>query len=200
MKYQGIIFVGPPYSGKGSQCELLNGAHHHHFSSGEAFRTLNVSTDLGMRVHKLLNQHEFVGDKDTISLIKESLNNQVSKGIFNPTNQYLLQDGFPRNVNQISLLNFIETRQVFNLIGLTNEMAYFRAQHRVEDAVREGKTPRIEDQSYDAIDKRINDYNTRTLPILQVYQDNGIDIIEINCTAPKKKVHKKIRNLILTLK
>jgi adenylate kinase len=200
IKYQGILFVGPPYSGKGSQCELLKGPYYHHFSSGEAFRSLDLTTDLGLRVHKLLEKHEFVSDEDTVSLVKDKLYKHVQQGLIEPKTQYLLQDGFPRNIEQISLLDFIVTKQVFHFIGLTNKMAYDRANHRVKEAEKLSKKPRIEDQSHEAIDKRIYDFNTKTFPIIPVYQNMGIEVIEIDCGQPKEIVSKKIKEMVLSKK
>ena len=70
-----IVFVGPPGSGKGTQCELL--AEHlgvTHLSTGELFRVqMESGSELGQIAASFIDHGNLVPDHVTIDIVKESL-------------------------------------------------------------------------------------------------------------------------------
>jgi adenylate kinase len=165
MRYQSIIVMGPPYSGKGTQCKLLGErTEFFHFSSGDMFRNLDPSTEIGAKVKILIDAGHFVDNKSLMELTKENLKNYIREGKYLPKKQSLLLDGLPRNIAQIALVREIaDINKIVYLNGGSREDLISRALNRGE------KEDRIDDQDIEIITKRIDKYFRETHPILKFY-------------------------------
>lgn len=104
-----IILYGAPAAGKGTQCELLVQRYgYKHISMGQLFRDLDDSTEFNRMIHEKISQGMLIDDETTSQLLKQTL--EKLKG------EYIVLDGFPRNLNQAKILDeFFENYIVINL-------------------------------------------------------------------------------------
>ena len=82
-KGKGLIFLGPPGSGKGTQAQLLSEQLNiPHISTGEMLReAITQKTPLGNQAQSYVEQGELVPDELLLGLIKERLSqNDAQKG------------------------------------------------------------------------------------------------------------------------
>lgn len=95
-----IILLGPPGAGKGTQAKLICERYKlPHISTGDLFRKHIIEeTYLGVLAREYIKKGELVPDELTVKLVEERLNDNDCKGGF-------LLDGFPRTLNQASLIN-----------------------------------------------------------------------------------------------
>ncbi|MGH2413704.1 MAG: nucleoside monophosphate kinase, partial [Microcystaceae cyanobacterium] len=99
-KTTGLIFLGPPGSGKGTQAQLLaEMLEIPHISTGEILRqAIAQQTSLGQKARSYVDRGELVPDELMLDLIRERLGQpDAQKG--------WILDGFPRNVAQASFLD-----------------------------------------------------------------------------------------------
>lgn len=90
-----VILLGPPASGKGTQCKRLVEQGFTHLSTGDMLRAaIKDQTEIGKQVEALLAAGHYASDEIVIELIKERI---AGGGDF-------LFDGFPRTVAQAEAL------------------------------------------------------------------------------------------------
>ena len=118
-----IILYGAPAAGKGTQCELLiERMGYKHISTGELFRSLDDSTELGRSIHEKIAKGILIDDETTASLVKNRLNELDGPVVL---------DGFPRTLNQAKILDtFFDNYVVIN-IEVEEEVALKRTLGRV---------------------------------------------------------------------
>jgi len=119
-----IILYGAPAAGKGTQCELLiERFGYNHISTGELFRSLDDSTEIGRSIHEKIAKGILIDDETTATLVKNRLDELDEKPV--------VLDGFPRTLNQAKILdNFFENYVVINL-EVEEEVALQRTLGRV---------------------------------------------------------------------
>jgi adenylate kinase len=94
----GIIFVGPPGSGKGTQAEEIKkerkGETICHLATGDMLRSaIAANTKLGQTAAPIMARGELVPDELMVDLIKETIHSPPCKDGF-------ILDGFPRTLPQ----------------------------------------------------------------------------------------------------
>src|SRR5215831_2322717 len=99
MKRLCLILFGAPGSGKGTQAKLLKAALGiAHISTGDMLRERIASGDpLGKEVEELMKNGTLVSDETVDRLVKERIEEPDAQPGF-------ILDGFPRTVNQATLL------------------------------------------------------------------------------------------------
>lgn len=161
-----IVFIGPPGSGKGTQCRRLS-SHLAipHLSTGEMLRWKRDNTVDGPMVAGFIDGGNLAPDQFVM--------NMVSFRISDPDcgSGYLL-DGFPRTVVQAELfdehLAGRETQldHVFQLIASDEELV----SRMVKRSELEGRT----DDTPETIANRLSVYRARTRPVLDHYAGRGL--------------------------
>lgn len=118
-----IILYGAPAAGKGTQCEILiEKLGYKHISTGELFRSLDDSTEIGRSIHEKIAKGILIDDETTATLVKNRL-----AELDGP----IVLDGFPRTLNQAKILDtFFENYVVIN-IEVEEEVALKRTLGRV---------------------------------------------------------------------
>lgn len=113
-----IILYGAPAAGKGTQCELLVEKYgYNHISTGQLFRDLDETSELGKKIKEIISLGNLVDDETTAQLVREKLKTM---------NGLIVLDGFPRNLNQAIMLDsFFEDYVVINL-NVDYELAKMR--------------------------------------------------------------------------
>jgi adenylate kinase len=164
--------MGPQGVGKGTQAELL--AKHYDIpaiSTGDIFRyNLKNNTPLGQETKTFMNKGLLVPDELTNKIVKDRLAMEdAAKG--------WILDGYPRNAAQVEALDTMLDElgtPLDNAIALTADRSVLmeRMTKRAEIEGREDDTP-------EAIAKRLDVYEHETAPILDIYRTRG-NLVEVD--------------------
>jgi adenylate kinase len=161
-----LLVLGPQGSGKGTQATRLSEAHGiPHVSTGEMFRTaISAGTELGRRVEPILAAGELVPDDLTVALIRERLAEPDAERGF-------VLDGFPRNLAQAEALDamLVDIERELDAVlffDLSDDVAVERLLGRAKDEGREDDTP-------EAIERRLEIYHEQTEPVVERYRATG---------------------------
>jgi adenylate kinase len=164
--------MGPQGVGKGTQAELL--AKHYDIpaiSTGDIFRyNLKNNTPLGQEAKTFMNKGLLVPDELTNKIVKDRLAMEdAAKG--------WILDGYPRNAAQVEALDTMLEElgtPLDNAIALTADRSVLmeRMTKRAEIEGREDDTP-------EAIAKRLDVYEHETAPILDIYRTRG-NLVEVD--------------------
>ena len=103
-----IIITGPPYSGKGTQCEVLKNEYGlTHLSTGECIRNEKErKTDLG----KIMSDYNEKGNLVPDEIMKKLLHKIIDKNI---NASGILLDGYPRTIPQVhDLISVLESKDL----------------------------------------------------------------------------------------
>jgi len=176
-----IVFVGPPGSGKGTQCELL--AEHLgvvHLSTGELFRQqIQQATKLGQLATLFIDDGNLVPDHIVVELVRQSLGDvQYQTGC--------LLDGFPRSVAQAQALDAMvhEHGKRINMI-----LALAVPQDILVDRLLQRQR---KDDTLDTIQQRLDIYQQETKPVLDYYEQQGL-VVTIDGNGTVEDVFQRIK-------
>jgi len=180
-----IIVTGPPYSGKGTQCEVLSRVMgYDHISTGEKCRQEKLNrTEIGLIMSKFEEKGDLVPDmimKDLFGQIIDE--NKGKKGI--------ILDGYPRTKAQVDDLIELVTskhKQISLVINIDVPKAELlaRAAKRAEASIREDdKDPLIHL-------KRVQVFETSTLPAIE-YMSELLQVAVIDGTGTIDEITRRI--------
>lgn len=158
-----LILFGKPGSGKGTQASLIKNKYNLvHISTGDVFRkNMSNKTDLGMLAKGYMEKGELVPDEVTVNMLKEELEYHL------PCEGFIF-DGFPRTSYQAEKLDALLTKYSLNIhltiaLDVDNDTLIKRLLNR-------GKSSgRADDQSEDKINKRLQEYDKKTKPLIEFY-------------------------------
>lgn len=158
-----LILFGKPGSGKGTQASLIKNKYNLvHISTGDVFRkNMSNKTDLGMLAKGYMEKGELVPDEVTVNMLKEELEDHL------PCEGFIF-DGFPRTSYQAEKLDALLTKYSLNIhltiaLDVDNDTLIKRLLNR-------GKSSgRADDQSEDKINKRLQEYDKKTKPLIEFY-------------------------------
>ena len=161
-----LLVLGPQGSGKGTQAARLSQAHGiPHVSTGEMFRgAITAGTDLGRQVEPILASGELVPDDLTVALIRERLVEPDAERGF-------VLDGFPRNLAQAEALDAMlgEIGRELDAVlffDISDATSVERLRGRATEEGREDDTP-------EAIARRLEIYHDQTEPVVERYRATG---------------------------
>ena len=162
-----LILFGKPGSGKGTQASLIKNKYNLvHISTGDVFRkNISNKTDLGMLAKGYMEKGELVPDDVTVNMLKEELEDHL------PCNGFIF-DGFPRTSYQAEKLDALLSKYSLNInltiaLDVDNETLKKRLLNR-------GKSSgRADDQSEDKINKRLQEYDKKTKPLIEFYTEQN---------------------------
>ena len=165
MRYPCVLLFGAPGSGKGTQGRILARIPGFFYCAcGDVFRSLDLQSDLGRIFYDYSSRGELVPDEVTVALWQQWLETTVLTHQFDPSSQYLVLDGIPRNVAQAGLMeDRIDVRRIVHLICRDQQQLYDRMKRR---ALREN---RYDDASDRTIRQRLEVYQQETRPVLDYY-------------------------------
>ncbi|MCF2495535.1 adenylate kinase [Dyadobacter chenhuakuii] len=162
-----LILFGPPGAGKGTQSENIIAKYKLiHLSTGDLLRSeIQAGSELGLQAKTLMDQGILVPDEVVIGMIDNKLKEHRDAAGF-------IFDGFPRTVKQSEALD--------QLLASYNESISVMIALVVDDnellarLLNRGKTSgRPDDQNEELISKRIQEYNSKTKPVADYYQEQG---------------------------
>jgi adenylate kinase len=188
-----LIIVGRQGAGKGTQCVRLS--RHYvvpHISTGDMLRAaVREGTELGLMAKKIMDDGGLVGDDIMIGIVDERLHRDDAR-----TRGYIL-DGFPRTVAQAEALGEITDRQrkpvdVVIDLDVPRDLVLQRISSRrvcrdcgtnytassVERSqwlcdVCGGDVVQRDDDTPDAVNRRLDLYESQTSPLIEYYDDRG---------------------------
>jgi adenylate kinase len=217
MKTLGIVLLGAPGAGKGTQAVLLSkDLGIPHISSGDLFREhVKNQTELGKLAQAYLDRGELVPDEITIAMVRERLSRP-------DTARGFILDGFPRTVAQADALERLlgELGKCITLvpyIRVREHMLMERLSHRwtcrdcgavfsyeslppregCKKEVCTGELYKRSDDNPETQARRIRVYQEQTAPLVDYYRAKGL-LREVNGEHTIPYVNHLLRQLIQT--
>jgi adenylate kinase len=160
-----LLVLGPQGAGKGTQAKRISAEYGiPHIATGDMFRALDTSTELGRKVKTIMDSGELVPDEVTVAMIEERLSQPDAADGF-------VLDGFPRNLAQAEALDTMlgsigRTLDAILFFDVPDEVGMERALNRAEIERRSDDTPEV-------IAKRLAVYHEQTEPIVEHYRATG---------------------------
>jgi adenylate kinase len=153
-----IVLIGIQGAGKSTQGNLLSSKLNvSYLSSGHIFREMSKEkTPLGRYLKETMNAGALIPDDKTLEIVQEYL----AKPEYNVG--YIL-DGFPRTVPQAEA--FVNGLDKVVYLKVSDKEAMWRISGRVSDR---------EDETLQAIRKRIALFHEFTEPVIEYYRKKGI--------------------------
>ncbi len=183
-----LVFIGPQGSGKGTQAKIVSEKLNiPHISTGDLLR--NCEEELKERVNSFINKGELIPNGLMIEILKKRISKDDCKYGF-------ILDGFPRNLEQAKELEKNITIDKYIEISISDEEAVKRlsgrrncnkcgAIYNVNTSPKPekegicdkccGKLYQREDDTEEAIKKRLDVYHKETEPILENLPSIKID-------------------------
>ncbi|WP_028982390.1 adenylate kinase family protein [Sporocytophaga myxococcoides] len=176
-----LVITGPPYSGKGTQCEVLkNELGFRHISTGDRIRLeKEQKTEFGI----IASEYDVKGDLVPDSIMKALLGRIVDENI---KEKGIILDGYPRTVSQVdTLIDLLKEKgmlidQVIN-IEVPKDELLIRAKKRAETS------DRIDDKNPQTHFKRINIFESTTRPAIE-YMKPKLNVISIDGSASIEEI------------
>lgn len=161
-----IVLFGPPGAGKGTQSKkLIQKYNLIHIATGDLFRLhLSNNTSLGIRAKGYMNKGNLVPDNIVINMVEDKINNSNNVEGF-------IFDGFPRTINQaIALDKMLEIKNIPIKRMLSLKVEEEELIQRIKNRAK--TSGRLDDQSEEKIDNRIQVYNKETKPVANYYKEH----------------------------
>ena len=161
-----IVFIGPPGSGKGTQCARLT---EHlgipHLSTGDLLRQTRDDTALGKVVGSYINAGRLAPDYLVIPIVTKRL-------ALSDCADGCLFDGFPRTVSQAEKLDqFLheQGQQIDMVIELRVDQSEL-----VDRIMKRAETENRADDTPETVAQRLEIFSNQTAPVLDYYGQQRI--------------------------
>lgn len=201
------IIIGPQGSGKGTQAAMLaRDFDLTHIAVGDIFRwNIQQHTKLAARIKRIMNAGRLVPDEIVQEIIQRRLE-------MHDWNYGVIIDGFPRNATQAEF--FLESYDLDAVIHLdvpaevTRERALARRKcsgcgvdynlmhHCPEVAgvcdICGSELVSRQDDTEEALAKRLRDYETKTLPTIQLFQRKEL-VVRVEGTGSVEQTQNDMR-------
>ena len=174
-----LVLFGKPGAGKGTQAEFLKEKYNlEHISTGDLFRyNMKNDTDLGKLAKSYIDNGDLVPDEVTIKMLEDAVDK-------NPDASGFIFDGFPRTTAQAEALDKFLTSKNMKIdatIALEADDEIL-----IQRLLERGKVSgRSDDQDENKIRNRFEEYNLKTAPLKDFYEEqvkfhsiNGIGAID----------------------
>lgn len=162
-----LVLFGPPGAGKGTQSEnLISKYGLVHLSTGDILRSeIERGTALGKKAKEIMDKGELVSDDIVIGMIESKLDDNTNAKGF-------IFDGFPRTAAQAVALDDLLQKKGTGISGMLalevdDEELTTRLLKRGESSGR------ADDRNEEVIRRRIQEYNNKTLPLKNFYNEQG---------------------------
>lgn len=182
-----LIMFGPPGAGKGTQAAILSqwlGAPH--ISTGEVLRReISEATELGKQAESYVKDGALVPDNLLVSIVRERLVGSSAVG--------WILDGFPRTISQARFLSPVlsEIGQPLSLVICLDVPRPVVVDRLIERQAKEGR----EDDSEATILRRLDVYESQTLPVLKLYDDEG-KLVRVDGNRPLEEVTVELKECL----
>jgi adenylate kinase len=164
-RYKTVLMFGAPGVGKGTQGKLLGQIPgFHHLATGDMFRSLDRSSELGRKVTQYSSRGELVPDELTIELWKSDVQNRIGQSRYRPQTDLLVLDGIPRSIAQAQAMEPLI--EVLRIVHLTASNIGEIIQRMKKRAMKEN---RQDDADENVIRRRFEVYEQETSPVLTCF-------------------------------
>lgn len=175
-----IIFVGMSGAGKGTQSEMLTRENGYaYLATGDMLRRF---ASPGQKARMLSGQ--LLSDEEMFVLVEEALKSQ-------PDPNRVVLDGFPRTAAQAAWLIDNASSGHYTIEAVIHLAAK-------PDVVRVRLQARgREDDTLDAINARLDWYESYTLPVIALFRSRGCPVLSIDGNGASEDIHRDImENLV----
>lgn len=178
-----LVIFGRQGAGKGTQSQRLVDAYGVvHVSTGDMLRAaIAAETELGLAAQKIMDAGGLVDDETMIGIVAERLAEPdiVENGV--------LLDGFPRTPAQAEeLVRILGDRSIDAAINL--EVSVEEVTSRMLDRGRDDDTP-------EAIAKRLELYESQTRPLLEWFEERDL-LLEVDGLGTEDEVFDRVRSAL----
>ncbi len=186
-----LVLFGPPGAGKGTQSEKLISKYQLvHLSTGDILRNeISNGTALGLEAKKLMDQGILVPDEVVIGMISNKLDaNKDANGF--------IFDGFPRTVAQAEALDSLlasKSSSITKMVAL--EVEHDELKKRL--LLRGKDSGRPDDANPEIIEKRIQEYLSKTAPVAEYYKTQS-KFVSINGIGSIEEIFDSICNTLIS--
>lgn len=174
-----IVFFGQPGVGKSTQGKMLAANNNWHWvSAGQLLRESNDP-----EIHKMTDSGVLVPSEIICKLIGDDLNGHADT-------KHIIIDGFARNIRQARWLiedgkNYNRNVELVIVLSITKDKL-------IERLVTRGR----EDDTEQAIKNRLDIYDQETLPVLDYFKTEGVNIAHIDGLGTPEEVYERIMKVI----
>jgi adenylate kinase len=186
-----LIVTGPPYSGKGTQCEIISKTlHFTHLSTGDRCRQEKAGqTEIG----KILTQYEEKGDLVPDLIMKTLFSRIIDE---NKDGRGIILDGYPRTKPQVDdLLQLVKEKN--QQIGLVINIDVPREELLARALKRAVESDRADDKDPETHLKRVRIFETATLPAI-AYLKTLVPVADIDGRGRIDEITRRITEKIHT--
>jgi len=182
-----IALFGPPGAGKGTQSKYLIEKYNlTYISTGDILRKeIAEESLLGLKAKDVIARGGLVSDDLIVQIIEKRITDEAKDGI--------LFDGFPRTVVQAYILDGLLSKLNTSLnFMLSLEVP---KEELVNRLVERGKSSGRSDDNLEVIEKRLLEYEEKTMPLIDFYKDRG-KYISINGVGSIDDITKRLNDAI----
>ena len=182
-----VLVLGPQGSGKGTQAKRISADYEiPHVSTGDMFRALDESTELGREIKEIMDRGDLVPDEVTVRMIRDRLRRGDAAAGF-------ILDGFPRNLAQAEALDAMlrgigRKLDVIFFFDLDDATAKERALGRAHEEGRTDDTP-------ETIERRLSIYHEQTEPVVEYYRTTG-KLVPLHAARSVEEVYREIQQAL----
>ena len=192
-KYQALLLIGLPGSGKSTQGKILGSIPGiHYWEASEAFRAIDPNSHIGRLIHQYISRGELIPDELAVSLCLDDLKARVIAEAYHPAADMLVFDGIPRTIRQAELLD--EHVTVMKILYLVCEDIGQVIQRLRQRAVEQ---ERADDAHERIIRHRLEVYQRDTARLLEYYPMECI--VKIDALRSPVEVLDQILHVIISL-
>ncbi len=184
-----LILFGIQGSGKGTQAKKLAQEFDYYiFEAGHELRGIaSTNSDLGRTVKSYIDAGNLVPHDIIMKVVDQAIRTQ-------PTDQKILFDGIPRDLNQMKDFDAImqDASRTFRVIHLLLDpeegMRRILGRAKVEG--------RADDANEEVIKRRMNTFVEKTVPVLEQYKKKGI-VTEVDGKKSVDEVYGEMKRAIV---
>lgn len=184
-----LVITGPPYSGKGTQCEVLEEKlKYKHISTGDRIRS---EKENNTEMEKVMKEYEERGMLVPDQIMEKLLNQIILE---NEQEEGIIFDGYPRTPSQVNTLirslgnNQKQINQVINIEVSTEELLK-RAKERAKNSNRK------DDMDESIHIKRIQIFEENTRPAIK-YLKSKLKVDDINGIGTIQEITQRINDCV----
>jgi len=200
-----VVFVlGGPGAGKGTQCQLLStNLGWCHLSAGDLLRAerTKVNSTYADIINANIDAGKIVPSEITVRLIKNAMCEHRATLTTGRRTKFLI-DGFPRSEGNVSSWNsiFNNMEEEYPVVANVELVLFFECPEEVllTRLVGRSKTSGRVDDSVDVIRRRFTTYREESMPIINMYEKQGI-VRKIIADRTIEQVYKEVESILKEL-
>ena len=180
-----LIIMGPQLAGKGTQAGYIAKEYGlMHITTGGILRDMyaNGTSDMKAKLEPIVHGGKLLSDEEMNPIVAEYLDKHPDRFIL---------DGFPRTVPQVRFLDtYLKSRNSSIDAVIFLDVPHKELMNRLKTRIHEEN--RKDDENPDALKKRMKQYETMTLPAIELYRKEGI-LMDINGIQIREAVFAEIK-------